>query len=64
MWLDCFDVFVNIDKLEFITFEEDGVANLYFTGRAEPLQCFAPDIEELKTFFYFKLGMHETETSA
>lgn len=55
MWVDCWEVLVNLDKVDYISFgyekDEMPTAYVYFTGREEPLLFHAEDIVELQNYF-------------
>jgi len=55
MWIDCYEVFVNFDKIDYISFdyeEEEGpTAYLYFTGRSQPLKLHTDSLEEMVSYF-------------
>jgi len=59
MWVDCWQVLVNLDKVDYISFDyevsEDGdeipTAYVYFTGREEPVLFHADNIDELQNYF-------------
>jgi hypothetical protein len=56
MWADCFEVFVNLEKVDYIAFgmEQDGqlpTCYVYFTGRPEPLKLHASTVEEMIEYF-------------
>jgi hypothetical protein len=55
MWLDCYEAFVNMDKLDYVSFEfEDEstpTAYLYFSGRVQPLKLQADTLEEIVNYF-------------
>lgn len=56
MWVDCFEVFVNLDKVDYIAFGMEANGELptcyvYFTGCSEPLKLHAATVEEMMDYF-------------
>ena len=53
-WVDFYEVFVDISKLDYISFDlEENVptAYLYFTNRYQPLKLHADSLEEMVNYF-------------
>ena len=54
MWLDCFEVFVNMEKVDYISFDLENnipTAYLYFTGRTQPLKLQNDSLEDMVSYF-------------
>ena len=75
MWIDCWQVLVNLDKVDYISFdyedddegEEVPTAYVYFAGREEPLLFHTESMDELQNYFAnWTLGhdLNEEESTA
>jgi hypothetical protein len=55
MWIDCQSFLVNIDHVDYITFDltEEGFPQvcIYFANRVNPLVFYGEDLVKLKEFF-------------
>ena len=58
MWIDCYEVFVNMDKVDYISFgvedcdgEEVPTAYLYLTNRLDPLKLHSESLEGMVKYF-------------
>jgi hypothetical protein len=54
MWIDCYQVFVNMDRVDYISFayeDEQPTAYLYIIGRTEPVKLHSDDLEEMVKYF-------------
>ncbi len=53
-WIDCSEALVNLDRVDYILFEEDKeftTVYIYFTGRENPAKFHAAKAADLKRYF-------------
>lgn len=69
MWINCEEVLLDVDKVDYIAFGYEEVeefdvptAYVYFTGREEPLLLHAGDFEELQGYFHTLIWSDDEKT--